>query len=69
MKHIVKITTTFTHTQNVGALVVDDKEISPAKTTTTEYTEGTEIQFPTKANAIAFVKFHGNDKMAYVGKR
>lgn len=69
MKHIVKVTTTFTFTKDIGALVIGGKEISPAKTITSEYVEGTEIQFPTKSDAMTFVKFHGNDKMVYLGKR
>ena len=66
-KHVVNVCRDFTHKSSVGALVVDGKEIAPAKETVTKYEAGTKILFHNKQSAVDFCKFHGFDKVLYQG--
>lgn len=68
MKHKVRILVSFIHEIKVGALMAGDKEIAPAQMRKTEYVEGNLHLFPSKKEALSFCKFHGFDKVTYLGK-
>lgn len=69
-KHKVRVNEAFTHTTKEGALVVEGKEISPARERTTNYAAGEMIEFHTKKDAEGFAKFHRKQghNVEYVGK-
>ncbi len=67
LKHRVKVLVSFEVVTELGALMVGDKEVAPARVLTTKYTDGSKLIFDTKAHALAFAKFHGN-KVEYIGK-
>lgn len=69
--HVVMIDEPFTFVQSIGALVLDGKEIAPAKDVTITYTEGQLCTFTTKKDAEKFIKHHATNghKLHYVGKQ
>lgn len=67
-KHLVRVKQTFTFTKNLGALVVQGQVIAAESVKEFHYAAGQEIPFTTKKEATDFCKFHGTEKMEYLGK-
>lgn len=67
-RHTVLVKEAFEYTHKVGALISGDKEIAPASEFTSTYVAGQKLGFDTKAQAQSFIKFHGDDKVEYIGK-
>jgi hypothetical protein len=69
-KHEVRVDEPFTDEYEVGALVVDGKELDPAQTRRTHYAAGQILTFNTKKDAEGFAKHHKGKgrNVVYVGK-
>lgn len=65
-KHKVEIIASFERTSELGALMVEGREVAPPKTITTKYAQGQLVTFDTKRDAEAFVK-RNPDYAAYSG--
>lgn len=66
-KHTVYINESFEQRIEVGALMLEGRQIAPPRVNTFTYTKGDRITFHTKDAAVQFAKHH-QPKVSYLGK-
>lgn len=66
-RHTVEIMEDFSVTIELGALVIENTVVAPAKTQVFHNKTGERRRFDTKKNAEAYCKQHGT-KVRYLGK-